>query len=207
MVREQIEARGVRDPRVLAALRHVRREQFVPDPTLAYEDRPVPIGDGQTISQPYIVALMAEALELGSGDRVLEVGTGSGYGAAVLAELAAEVLTVERNPRLAAAAEARLKRLGYENVRVLIGDGSLGWPAHAPYDAIIVTAAGPEIPPSLRGQLEVGARLVMPVGGRHRDQRLIRMRRRGEHEFERESLGAVAFVPLLGEEGWHAAEG
>jgi protein-L-isoaspartate(D-aspartate) O-methyltransferase len=207
MVRDQIEARGVRDPRVLAAMRRVPREAFVPDPSRAHADRPLPIGEGQTISQPYIVALMTEALELGPRDRVLEVGTGSGYGAAVLAEIADEVLTIERNPRLAAGAAARLRDLGCANVRVVVGDGSLGWPALAPFDAIVVTAAGPAIPPSLRRQLALGGRLVMPVGGRRRDQRLIRERRRGEHAFERESLGEVAFVPLVGEEGWHPAEG
>jgi len=208
MVEDQIAARGVRDPGVLAAMRAVPRDAFVVDglARLAYDDRPLPIGDGQTISQPYIVAAMTEALGLQPRDRVLEIGTGSGYAAAVLATIVAEVYTIERLESLAESARRRLAELGYANVRVRCGDGSLGWPEHAPYDAIVVTAGGPDVPPSLLRQLAVGGRLVMPVGATPRVQELVRVTRTAETAYERETLEKVAFVPLIGAEGWSAGE-
>jgi protein-L-isoaspartate(D-aspartate) O-methyltransferase len=168
----------------------------------AYADSPLPIGEGQTISQPYIVAYMTEALELEGGERVLEVGTGSGYAAAVLARIAGEVYTIERHPSLAKTAEATLRRLGYENVQVIEGDGTKGWPDAAPYDAIVVAAGGIEVPPALRSQLAVGGRLVIPVGPTPREQRLVRVTRVGEDQYEEEELLPVRFVPLIGERGW-----
>jgi len=206
MVERQIAARGVRDPRVLDAMRVVPRESFVPErfADLAYEDAPLPIALEQTISQPYIVAVMAEALELTTEDRVLEIGAGSGYAAAVLSRLAAEVYTVERHPTLADSAHRLLTELGYGNVHVLEGDGTLGWPEHAPYDGIVAAAGGPEVPPSLLAQLAVGGRLVMPIGPTPLEQTLVRLRRTGPgtDDLRRETLGAVRFVPLIGAEGW-----
>jgi protein-L-isoaspartate(D-aspartate) O-methyltransferase len=204
MVEHQLERRGIRDPLVLEAMRSVPREAFVP-PELAdeaYADGPLPIGEGQTISQPYIVALMVEALELRGGERVLEIGAGSGYAAAVLAEIAAEVDTVERHAPLAEEARERLRALGYENVQLRVGDGSRGWPEHAPYDAIVVAAGAPEVPEALKEQLAVGGRLVIPVGQGRTLQELLRLRRLSETEFQREELGGVRFVPLVGEQGW-----
>lgn len=203
MVERHIRARGVRDARVLDALSTVPREAFVP-PELAaeaYEDRPLPIEAGQTISQPYIVAVMAEALGLQPEDRVLEIGAGSGYAAAVLASIAKEVYTIERHAELADLARERLARLGYANVEVRCGDGTLGWPDHAPFDAVIVAAGGPDLPPALLAQLAIGGRLVMPVGA-DRAQRLVRVTRVDETEYRHEDLGAVQFVPLIGEQGW-----
>jgi protein-L-isoaspartate(D-aspartate) O-methyltransferase len=204
MVTTQIEARGITDPLVLEAMRAVPRERFVPAALarFAYEDRPLPIGEGQTISQPYIVAVMAQAAGLKPGARALEIGTGSGYGAAVLSRIAAEVYTVERVGALAAAARASLAKLGYANVHVLEGDGSLGWADHAPYDAIVVTAGGPRVPRTLLNQLAAGGRLVMPVGPVARHQRLVRVTRTDAHEYAYEDLEEVAFVPLIGAEGW-----
>ncbi|MGM0555990.1 MAG: protein-L-isoaspartate(D-aspartate) O-methyltransferase [Myxococcota bacterium] len=206
MVQNQIEARGITDKRVLEAMRSVPREQFVPAEMRerAYTDGPLPIGTGQTISQPYIVALMAEALELEPGDRVLEVGTGSGYAAAVLGELAEQVFTVERHAELAERATAALDQLGYENVHVMHGDGTVGWEDEAPFDAIVSAAAGPSVPDSLKSQLAIGGRLVMPVGDKVMHQSLVRVRREAEDEFASEDLGAVRFVPLIGEEGFSA---
>ncbi len=204
MVADQIESRGVRDPRVLAAMREVPREAFV-DPGWrdeACDDTPLPIEAEQTISQPYIVALMCEALQLHGGERVLEIGTGSGYAAAVLARLAAEVHTVECIDLLVELATKRLTAQGCANVAVHRGDGSLGWPQEAPYDAIVVTAAGPEVPAALKAQLKIGGRLVMPVGGRHGHQDLVRLIRTGEHDEQREVLLPVRFVPLTGAQGW-----
>jgi protein-L-isoaspartate(D-aspartate) O-methyltransferase len=204
MVEHQLERRGIRDPLVLEAMRSVPREAFVP-PDLAdeaYADGPLPIGEGQTISQPYIVALMVEALELRRGERVLEIGAGSGYAAAVLAEIAAEVYTVERHAPLAREARERLRALGYENVQLRVGDGSRGWPEHAPYDAIVVAAGAPEVPEALKEQLAVGGRLVIPVGQGRTLQELLRLRRLSETEYQREELGGVRFVPLVGEQGW-----
>jgi protein-L-isoaspartate(D-aspartate) O-methyltransferase len=208
MVETQIAERGVRDPAVLAAMRKVPREKFVP-PRLAdeaYDDGPLPIGQGQTISQPYIVALMTEALRLGPRDRVLEIGTGSGYAAAVLAEITAEVYTIERVAPLAESARQRLADVGYASVHVHCGDGTLGWPEHAPYDAIVVTAGGPTVPKALLDQLAVGGRLVMPVG-RGWGQELVRVVRKAADDYDYENLGGVAFVPLIGAQGWPEGEG
>ena len=204
MVREQIEARGVRDARVLQAMRELPRERFVRPgwEAEAYDDNPLPIAAGQTISQPYIVAFMSEALQLRGGERVLEIGTGSGYAAAVLGRLAKEVHTVERHAVLAEGAAAALAALGVDNVQVHTADGTLGWPAAAPYDAIVVTAAGPEVPVALLAQLAVGGRLVMPVGEREGAQWLLRLTRVNEHETRREELMGVRFVPLTGAQGW-----
>jgi protein-L-isoaspartate(D-aspartate) O-methyltransferase len=204
MVALQIAARGVSSPLVLRAMRRVRREHYVPPGLheVAYDDEPLPIGEGQTISQPYIVALMVEAMGLRGGERVLEIGTGSGYAAAVLGEIAAEVYTVERHEALARAARDRLTRDGYANVEVAHGDGTLGWPAAAPYDAIVVAAGGPDVPHALREQLAVGGRLVIPVGGERTLQKLKRITRLDSERFLVEDLGAVRFVPLLGAEGW-----
>jgi protein-L-isoaspartate(D-aspartate) O-methyltransferase len=204
MVAIQIEARGITDPLVLEAMRAVPREGFVPAGLVrfAYEDRPLPIGEGQTISQPYIVAVMTEAAGLKPGARVLEIGTGSGYGAAVLSRIAAEVYTVERVRALAGEARDRLAGLGYANVHVLEGDGTLGWAEHAPYDAIVVTAGGPRVPEALLSQLAAGGRLIMPVGSGARHQRLVRVTRTDAQEYRYENLEEVAFVPLIGAEGW-----
>ena len=206
MVEHHIAARGVRSTRVLQAMRKVPREAFLPEDLreFAYEDSPLPIAEGQTISQPYIVALMAEALLLEGGEKVLEIGTGSGYAAAVLAEIAAEVYTVERIGQLAEKAATALAEQGYDNVHVLHGDGTRGWPDHAPYDAIVVAAGGPKIPESLRTQLKIGGRLVIPIGSDARAQELVRVTRVAEDEYEREDLADVRFVPLLGQEGWAA---
>jgi protein-L-isoaspartate(D-aspartate) O-methyltransferase len=204
MVESQLVARGIRDPAVLAAMRTVARERFVApgQAPYAYDDDPLPIGEGQTISQPYIVALMTEALGLTPADRVLEIGTGSGYAAAVLAEIAAEVYTIERLATLAEAARRRLEALSYTTVHVRAGDGTLGWPEHAPYDGIVVTAGGPAVPSALRDQLAIGGRLVMPVGTLSRFQRLVRVVRRAPDDYAHEDLGAVAFVPLIGAQAW-----
>lgn len=202
MVRRDLADRGVRDERVLAAMGAVHREDFVPsgERRFAYDDRPLPIGEGQTISQPHVVALMLEALELAPGDRLLEVGSGSGYAAAVAGRLCATVVGIERIAVLAAAAAARLQRLGVVNVRIVEGDGTLGWPPGAPYDAILVSAAGPTVPHHLVDQLGEGGRLVIPVG-RAGAQRLVRVRRTPGGPVE-DDLGLVAFVPLVGAEGW-----
>lgn len=195
-------ARGIDDPRVLAALGAVPREAFVPEDRRdeAYADRPLPIGDGQTISQPYIVAAMTQALGLRGDERVLEVGTGSGYQAAILRHLVDRVVSIERFADLAAGARARLGALGLDDVAIHVGDGTLGWPAEAPYDAIVVTAAGPRVPPALVDQLAPGGRLVAPVGPPRR-QRLLRLVRTDDGIAEQD-LGSVAFVPLVGEQGW-----
>jgi protein-L-isoaspartate(D-aspartate) O-methyltransferase len=203
MVERQIRARGVRDPRVLAAMATVPREAFVAPELadLAYDDRPLPIESGQTISQPYIVALMTEAMTLTGSETVLEVGTGSGYAAAVLARVANSVYTIERVPELADTARERLARLAYHNVDVRCGDGTLGWPEHAPYDAIVAAAGGPDLPRALLEQLAIGGRLVMPVGSPG-EQQLVRVTRTGELDYRREDLGGVRFVPLIGAHGW-----
>ena len=203
MVERQLAERGIRDPRVLEAMRTVPRDAFVSErlAEFAYEDTPLPIEEGQTISQPYIVAAMAEALELRPEDKVLEIGAGSGYASAVLSRLAREVYAVERHPVLARLAAERCRRLGYDNVHVREGDGTLGWPEHAPYDAIAVAAGGPEVPPALLDQLAIGGRLVIPIGEDPRLQILVRVRRRADG-FDREELGAVRFVPLVGAQGW-----
>jgi len=202
-VDHDIAARGITDERVLSAMRSVRRERFVPAELAqsAYDDNALPIESGQTISQPYIVALMAEAAEISPSDTVLEVGTGSGYGAAVLAELAAEVWTIERHANLAESARRQLRAEGIDNVHVLVGDGTLGWPEKAPYDAIVVTASSPGVPGALREQLAVGGRLILPTGTKRRGQKLVRVRRRNG-DYSREDLGSVRFVPLIGSQGW-----
>src|SRR5689334_18194757 len=205
MVERQIAARGIRDERVLSAMREVPREAFVPENLreFAHDDTPLPISEGQTISQPYIVALMADAAGIGPLDRVLDVGTGSGYAAAVLSRLAERVYSMERHASLAETARQRLEALGYTDVEVRVGDGSRGWPEAAPFDAILVAAGAPDVPDALKSQLAIGGRLVIPVGGEERSQRLLRLRRTAESEFEEDSLGDVAFVPLVGEQGWH----
>jgi protein-L-isoaspartate(D-aspartate) O-methyltransferase len=197
MVSEQIEARGVRDPLTLAALRQVPRHLFIPASlkSEAYDDHPLPIGDGQTISQPYIVAFMTEALGLKGGETVLEVGTGSGYQAAVLAKIAARVYTIEIVTALAEEARERLARLGYGNVTVRAGDGYLGWPEVAPFDAIMVTAAAPRVPEPLKEQLKDGGHLVIPLGDQ--DQELIVVTRHGAAYGERRAI-PVRFVPMTG---------
>lgn len=207
MVERDIAGRGITDARVLAAMRAVPREHFVPADLRqrAFDDRPLPIGNAQTISQPYIVALMAQALQLQGDEHVLEIGTGSGYGAAVLARLCRHVDTVERISDLADRARQQLADLGVTNVDVHGGDGTLGWPAAAPFDAIVVTAGGPSVPPALQAQLAPGGRLVMPVGAQHGGQDLLRLTRSGGDDFRTESLCGVAFVPLLGAQGWPEA--
>lgn len=209
MVENYIAARGVRSPAVLEAMANVPREAFLP-PNLrefAYEDRPLPIAEGQTISQPYIVAFMIDALALEGGEKVLEIGAGSGYAAAVLSEIAGEVYTVERIGQLAEKAASVLTNLGYANVHILHGDGTLGWKEHAPYDAIIVAAGGPDIPDSLKEQLTIGGRLVIPVGSDPRIQELVRVTRLTEEKFKTEDIADVRFVPLIGEQGWAPASG
>ncbi len=204
MVAEQIEARGIADPQVLAALRAVPRHWFVPDRLAdqAYEDGPLPIGEGQTISQPYIVARMTEAVELRPGERVLDIGTGSGYQAAVLAEITPHVWSIEIVPELAASAAARLKARGYDSVQVRVGDGWLGWPEHAPFDAIILAAAPEQVPPALVEQLAPGGRLCLPIGGRDEAQELLLIARAADGTLTERRLEAVRFVPMTG-----AAEG
>lgn len=198
MVREQIEARGIHDPRLLEALRKIPRHLFVPPQVAssAYDDSPLPIGHGQTISQPYVVAFMSEALELKPQDKALEIGTGSGYQAAVLALLAREVYSIEIIEPLAREASERLVRLGYKNVRV--GDGYLGWPEAAPFDAIVVTAVADHVPPALVEQLRPGGRLVLPLGGGW-EQSLVRLRRTPKGVAQETILPSVLFVPLVGE--------
>lgn len=203
MVRRHLASRGITDPAVLDAMGRVPRERFVPREVaeFAYEDTPLPIDAGQTISQPYIVALMAQAAEIGPDDRVLEVGAGSGYGAAVLGSIAREVWTIERHVVLADEARRRIADLGLDHVHVVSGDGTLGWPEAAPFDAIVVTAGGPLVPPSLVEQLRDGGRLVIPVGPETRGQRLLRVRKLADG-IDQEDLGDVRFVPLIGDEGW-----
>lgn len=202
MVAEQIRKRGILSPRVLEAMERVPRHRFVPPElaALAYNDEPLAIGERQTISQPYMVAAMTEALELTGVERILEVGAGSGYQAAILAELAREVVTVEARASLAASARERLMNLGYRNVWVEIGDGTLGWPSSAPFDAILVAAAAPSVPPPLFEQLAEGGRLVIPVGKAER-QTLMRIRKREGKPLE-ERLFDCQFVPLRGQYGW-----
>ena len=208
LVSNQVEARGVRDPLVLGAIRAVRRELFVPKKLRqdAYDDTPLPIGAGQTISQPYIVAFMVEALALRGGEKVLEIGAGSGYAAAVLAEIAGEVFTIERVGQLAEQATANLANAGCDNVHVRHADGTEGWAEEAPFDAILVSAGAPDIPKSLMHQMKVGGRMVIPVGADQRSQELVRVLRVDESEFEQEDLADVRFVPLIGKEGWESRD-
>jgi protein-L-isoaspartate(D-aspartate) O-methyltransferase len=208
MVAEQVARRGIHDTAVLAAMRQVPREEFVhpSHQEQAYDDGPLPIGAGQTISQPYVVALMIARLELQPGDKVLEIGCGSGYAAAVLSRIVGEVYTVERIPELAEFARRNLARCGYENVHIHQGDGTTGWPEHAPFNGIVVAAGGPKIPLALRKQLVVNGRLVIPVGDVPRAQRLIRITRTGPKSFHKETLSHVRFVPLIGAQGWEEKE-
>ncbi|WP_285113637.1 protein-L-isoaspartate(D-aspartate) O-methyltransferase [Leifsonia sp. fls2-241-R2A-40a] len=203
MVEEQLAPRGIEDQRVLDAMRRVPRHLFVEASAApyAYEDHPMPIGDGQTISQPYIVALMLQAARIGPEDRVLDVGTGSGYAAAVAAVLAHRVVSIERHPDLAVGAAATLEALGYR-VEVVTGDGTLGWPAAAPYDAIVAAATGPSVPRAWAEQLAPGGRIVMPVGRPGGSQHLALFTAAGDGRLHETNLGAVAFVPLLGDQGW-----
>lgn len=207
-VSTQIEARGVRDPLVLEAMRNIPRELFVPK-TLrdaAYEDRPLPIGAGQTISQPYIVAFMVEALALRGGEKVLEIGAGSGYAAAILSQIAREVFTIERIGQLAETAAANLDKAGCNNVHVRHADGTEGWIDEAPFDAILVSAGAPDIPRTLERQLAIGGRMIVPVGSDPRAQELIRVARVDEDDYEREDIADVRFVPLIGKEGWESTD-
>ncbi|MBN2046139.1 MAG: protein-L-isoaspartate(D-aspartate) O-methyltransferase [Anaerolineales bacterium] len=202
MVATQIESRQLRNPRLLAAMRKIPRHKFIPTERwhVAYDDRPVMIGEMQTISQPYIVALMTNLLKLKGNERVLEIGTGSGYQAAILAEMCAHVYTVERHTALSEQAARTLKELGITNVTVRQADGSLGWPEQAPFDAIMVTAAAPAVPEPLLNQLEVGGRLVVPVG--QPGMQTLQLWQRGESGFEQEMIVPVSFVPLRGEYGF-----
>jgi protein-L-isoaspartate(D-aspartate) O-methyltransferase len=211
MVERDIAARGISDRAVLDAMRDVPREDFVDEGLVefAFDDGPLPIGAEQTISQPYIVAVTLAALKLtpGQSDRVLDVGTGSGYSAALLSRMARDVYTIERVEALARSARARLERLGYHNVQVMHGDGTLGWSAHAPYDGIAVAAGGPRVPQALLQQLVVGGRLVMPVGSEGDRQMLVQVTRLERDEWRSESLGEVRFVPLIGANGFGARLG
>jgi protein-L-isoaspartate(D-aspartate) O-methyltransferase len=204
MVESQLRARGIRDERVLAAMLRVPRHEFVSEEhrEQVYEDHPIPIGEGQTISQPYIVAIMLEALALDPSDTVLEIGTGSGYQTALLAELVRQVYSVERYASLARAAQATLARLGFNNVEVLVGDGSRGLPDHAPFDAIVVSAAAPQIPPPLFEQLREGGRMVIPVGPAHAQE--LQLVRKHEGQPVVTSMEGCRFVPLIGSEGYRS---
>lgn len=204
-----LKRRGITDQAVLGAMATVPREQFVGMDLaeFAYDDSPLPIEEGQTISQPYIVALMTQALQLEPDDKVLEIGTGSGYAAAVLSRVVKQVYTVERHEALVNIARHRLDNLGYDNVAILCGDGTLGWPEHAPFDGIVVTAGGPDAPRSLIDQLAIGGRLVIPTGPSLHEQKLLRITRLGKTEVEVEELGGVRFVPLIGEQGWQDVAG
>jgi len=199
MVRYQIEARGIKDPKVIEAMRRVPRHLFVPLEyrELSYEDRPLPIGEGQTISQPYIIALMTQALDLKGEEKVLEVGTGSGYQAAILGELAKEVFSVELEKSLAERAKKLLEELGYHNIHIKVGDGFFGLPEEAPFDRIIITCAAPRIPEPLIDQLRDGGRMVLPLGEMPYHQDLILIKKKGR-ELELEDLGGVVFVPMRG---------
>lgn len=206
---ETLARRGIKDKRVLEAMETVPREAFVGrhQADFAYDDNPLPIEEGQTISQPYIVALMTEAMKLEPDDTVLEIGSGSGYAAAVLSRIVKQVYTVERHQVLARLAREHLAKLGYDNVTVLCGDGTLGWPEHAPFDAIVVTAGAPNVPQSLVRQLTIGGRLVIPAGASLHQQKLLRITRVSDDKTETEDLGGVRFVPLIGKEGWDNSGG
>jgi protein-L-isoaspartate(D-aspartate) O-methyltransferase len=205
MIQEQLKARGISDERVLAAFHKVPRHLFIPKEFQqeSYADHPIPIGSGQTISQPYMVALMIQLLRLQGHERVLEIGTGSGYELAILAELALEVYSIERLPELANSALRRLEQLGYLNLDVSAGNGSLGWAEHAPYDGIIVSAGAPQLPRPLIDQLGEGGRLVIPIGS-HQAQTLTLVEKRGAH-LQMKEITSCVFVPLLGEHGWPSA--
>lgn len=203
MIADQIVARDILDPHILQAMADVPRERFVPGELaeFAYEDRPLPIEAGQTISQPYVVALMIDAARIGRDDRVLEIGVGSGYAAAVMSRLARRVHAIDRHDELAGRARERMADLGYDNVVIRTGDGTHGWPENAPFDVILVAAGGPALPRPLIDQLAVGGRLVIPVGAAEQ-QRLMRVTNDGENGYREDDLGPVHFVPLIGEHGW-----
>jgi len=204
MVERQIAARGLDDPKLLAAFRAVPREQFVSadHAGYAYQDSPLPIESGQTISQPYIVALTIYAAGIGPGDKVLEVGAGSGYAAAVIGQIAGEVVAIERHHELVELSRQRMKRLGYGNIQIFEGDGTLGWPAEAPFDAIVAAASGSHVPQSWIAQLKLGGRIVMPLGSPHSVQSLVKVTKQGDGSLIQEDLGGVRFVPLIGAEGF-----
>jgi protein-L-isoaspartate(D-aspartate) O-methyltransferase len=206
MVTQQLRKRGIQDERVLQVMRDIPRHLFVSPRyrSMAYEDMPLPIGHEQTISQPLMVAMMTQALQLRGPERVLEIGTGSGYQAAILSRLAAVVFSIERLAKLATHARAILATLGIMNVHILVGDGSLGLPEHGPYDAIVVTAASPKVPPPLIDQLKIDGRLVIPVGDRH-EQTLVRLTATDDRP-QVEHLGGCRFVPLIGQQGWISSE-
>ncbi len=207
MVAAQLKRRGIAGAHVLAAMGQVPREEFVaPDyGEFAYEDSALPIAEGQTISQPFIVAAMIEAAAIAPGDKVLEIGAGSGYAAAVISRIGAEVFAIERHASLSDDAAARFEKLGYDNIQLMTGDGTKGWPEEASFDAIIVSAGAPKAPPALKTQLRVGGALILPVGPPS-EQRLLRLVRTGESDWEEDDLGAVRFVRLIGEEGWVDSE-
>ena len=209
MVARQVAGRGIANRHLLTAMREVPRHEFVsPDLAgFAYDDSPLPIEADQTISQPYIVALMIEAAEVAPGDKVLEIGAGSGYAAAVMGRIAREVIAIERHGELAELAAARMRRLGYDNVRIVHGDGSKGSPEEAPFEAILAAASGSHVPEILKRQLSIGGTLVMPVGEPAAIQNLVKVRRLGEDVFEQDDLGAVRFVPLIGEHAWGKERG
>jgi len=207
MIRRQLIARGIDEARIIDAFRAIPREEFIGREyrALAYGDHPLPIEAEQTISQPYIVALMIEAAEIKPGDQVLEVGAGSGYAAAVIGQIAAHVVAIERQAELVPIARERMNRLGIRNVEIVEGDGSLGWPAKAPFDAILAAASGSHVPQPLLDQLAPGGRLVMPVGEARSIQELVKTTRHADGTLTRDTLGAVRFVPLIGQEGWSDA--
>ena len=204
MVRRQIEARGILDPLIMDAFREVPREVFVDEKQRqwASDDHPLPIEAGQTISQPYIVAVMIEAAEIRPGDKVLEIGAGSGYAAALMSRIAREVIGIERQHDLVEVAQERLQRLGYDNVKIVEGDGTRGCPDEAPFDAILAAASGSHVPKPLIDQLAPGGRLVMPIGDPGWVQELVKLTKRPDGTTEQKNLGGVRFVPLIGEEGW-----
>jgi protein-L-isoaspartate(D-aspartate) O-methyltransferase len=202
MVRTHLMARGIQDEVVLKAMSRIPREAFIPEALRdrAYDDTPLPIGDGQTISQPFIVALMTQTLELAGGEKILEIGTGSGYQAAMLGQICQKVFSIERSYTLSARARRVLEELGYTNILLRVGDGTVGWAEFSPYDRIVVTAAAPTVPKTLSQQLKIGGRMVVPVGERTQQELLII--KRTETDFETESAGPCVFVPLIGREGW-----
>jgi protein-L-isoaspartate(D-aspartate) O-methyltransferase len=204
MVERQIAARGIHNPNLLKAMREVPREAFVPAALAgeAYEDMPLPIEAGQTISQPYIVALMIAAAGIAPGSKVLEIGAGSGYAAAVVGRIADRVIAIERHGELAALAEVRMRQLGYLNIRIVEGDGSAGMSEEAPFDAILAAASGSHVPESLKQQLAIGGTLVMPIGEPGAVQSLVAVTRTGEETWQKQDLGPVRFVPLIGAQGW-----
>src|SRR5688572_31078919 len=204
MIDRQIAARGLHEPRLLDAFRAVPREEFISGNYAdhAYADSPLPIESGQTISQPYIVALTIDAAGIRSGDKVLEIGAGSGYAAAVIGQIAKEVIAIERHHELVELAQQRMRRLGYDNIRIVEGDGTLGWPEEAPFDAIVAAASGSHVPQSWIAQLKPGGRIVIPIGGPASAQSLVKVTKQEDGKLHREDLGGVRFVPLIGQEGF-----